>query len=1156
MQTANDGNDTITVGVDDASAYGTSASKDLIDIVLGGTGSDKITSESADLITLGDTGMIEISPVALNALRSYQPPASNADEATWAADADSLALMATLARALHSTATSADGDDTIVAKQGNVTGILGGGHDTATIGDGDVVLIGDDGSITITPNGDFDGSLVEMASASSLAAANNDTITLGNGNNRVIAGTDKDVVKMGSGNNLLLTDAGTIVEDTRTETRSFTLTSPSTVGSEAQDSDADDEVTLGNGNNAVILGGGSDVLQAGNGMNQAIGDSGVIEWHDTEDVSMHSTSSDIGGDDEITTGTGSDFIIGGAGGDIILAGDGDNRILGDSGQMVWSGEKNWKLETVDSAVGGDDLITTDTGNDFIIGGAGGDTILSNDGDNRILGDSGQLVWSGEKDWKLETVDSDIGGDDRITTGTGNDFIISGAGGDVIQSSDGDNRILGDSGQMVWSGEKNWKLEAVDSAVGGDDVITTGTGSDFIIGGAGGDVIWSSDGDNRILGDSGQMVWSGEKNWKLETVDSDIGGDDEISTGTGNDFIIGGAGGDVILSSDGDNRILGDSGKLYWLDQSWTLETVDSEIGGADHIGTGAGDDVILAGADADTLDAGDGNNWILGDSGEIIWNGDALGHLSTTDSAIGGADTITSGSGKDIILGGAKGDVIDAGDGDNRIIGDNGSVVWSHDEDGRMTTTDNSIGGDDTITSGLGGDIILAGVGADVVSAGSGDNAVLGDNGNVVLYPGLSSNILKSMTVKDPDIGGDDTITTLDGEDTIIGGTGSDTIHSGAGADIILGDSGYYISSSVTGTGILKAQVLDYGGKDVIYGEDGNDLIIGGQGDDMISAGNGEDVVTGDDATFTFVNRSDLQTVVLTNQYLGGDDTLTAANTFGDNIMFGQAGGDVMTGGNDDDVMIGDLVTLSLYDHATTYPGQSAADRIGYMISIHIDIAGDDLMFGGAGADTMIGGFGADRMKGGSGDDIIIGDTIIYKRVFSLDSVSRIQGYLTLETNYAYVTGGYDTLFGEEGADIMIGGLGGDMFHGDTASDVLFSDGYTGIFKTTWSERGFEGDTPQWRLYTSNFAGPQAIDVVSNAQQNDVIGSPLTIIEMEGDKYNLAGEHNRFSFTEDVDDGFDQANKFSEALLAVLSTTSFMQNLAQLINQRCSGRRS
>ncbi|WP_321341282.1 calcium-binding protein [uncultured Cohaesibacter sp.] len=982
VQTANDGNDTITVGVDDASAYGTTASKDLIDIVLGGTGSDKITSESADLITLGDTGMIEISPVALNALRSYQPPASDADEATWAADADSLALMATLARALHSTATSADGDDTIVAKQGNVTGILGGGHDTATIGDGDVILLGDDGTITVTPNGDFDGSLVEMASASSLAAANNDTITLGNGNNRVIAGTDKDVVKMGDGNNLLLTDAGTIVEDTRTETRSFTLTSPSTVSTEAQHSDADDKVTLGNGSNAVILGGGSDVLLAGNGMNQVIGDSGVIEWNDTEDVSMHSTSSDIGGDDEITTGTGSDFIIGGAGGDTIQSGDGDNRILGDSGQMVWSGEKNWTLETVDSG---------------------------------------------------------------------------------------------------------------------------------------------------------------------------IGGDDEITTGTGSDFIIGGAGGDTIQPGDGDNRILGDSGKLYWLDQSWTLETVDSGIGGADHITAGAGDDVILAGADADTVDAGDGNNWILGDSGEIIWNGDAFGHLLTTDSAIGGADNITSGSGKDIILGGAKGDVINAGDGGNRIIGDNGAVVWSHDEDGQMTTADNSIGGDDTITSGLGDDIILAGVGADVVFAGSGDNTVLGDNGNIVLYPGLSSNILKSMTVTDPDIGGDDTITTLDGEDTIIGGTGSDTIHSGAGADIILGDSGYYISSSVTGTGILKAQVLDYGGNDAIYGEDGNDLIIGGQGDDMISAGNGEDAVAGDDATFTFVNRSDLQTVVLTNQYLGGDDTLTAANTLGDNIMFGQAGSDVMTGGNDDDVMIGDLVTLSLYDHATTYPGQSAADRIGYMISIHIDIAGDDLMFGGAGADTMIGGFGADLMKGGSGDDIIIGDTIIYNRVFSLDDFSRIHGHLTLETNYAYVTGGYDTLFGEEGADIMIGGLGGDMFHGDTASDVLFSDGYTGIFKTTWSERGFEGDTPQWRLYTSNFAGPQAVDVVSNAQQNDVIGSPLTIVEMEGDKYNLAGEHSRFFFTEDVDDGFDQADKFSEALLAVLSTASFMQNLAQLITSGVQG---
>ena len=72
--------------------------------------------------------------------------------------------------------------------------------------------------------------------------------------------------------------------------------------------------------------------------------------------------------------------------------------------------------------------------------------------------------------------------------------------------------------------------------------------------------------------------------------------------------------------------------------------------------------VIADSSDGDTIQAGDGNNLIFGDNGQITAaTSDAnrfsngvitLGLVETVESLIGGSDSIITGIGADIILGG------------------------------------------------------------------------------------------------------------------------------------------------------------------------------------------------------------------------------------------------------------------------------------------------------------------------------------------------------------------------------------------------------------------------------------------------------------------------------------------------------------------------
>ena len=126
--------------------------------------------------------------------------------------------------------------------------------------------------------------------------------------------------------------------------------------------------------------------------------------------------------------------------------------------------------------------------------------------------------------------------------------------------------------------------------------------------------------------------------RVETTAYGVGGDDTITTLEGSDIILGGEGGDTIVASDltnllatDHNIVLGDDGYIdYDNDQALSSNPTDAsdidEIfststdanGGADTIDTGDGDDIVIGGRFDDTINVGNGDNLVIGDSGRIL----------------------------------------------------------------------------------------------------------------------------------------------------------------------------------------------------------------------------------------------------------------------------------------------------------------------------------------------------------------------------------------------------------------------------------------------------------------------------------------------------------------------------------------------------------
>ena len=131
--------------------------------------------------------------------------------------------------------------------------------------------------------------------------------------------------------------------------------------------------------------------------------------------------------------------------------------------------------------------------------------------------------------------------------------------------------------------------------------------------------------------------------------------------------------DAIIVSGGNNIVLGDDGQI-------------------DYVLVERGATTGVQGADTDAADI------------------DLIESLSTTSA--GGVDNITANGGNDIILGGRHGDTINAGDGSNLVIGDSGRITAANTGVAQFADVPMTFGLIETIAFGDGGsDSISTGTG-------------------------------------------------------------------------------------------------------------------------------------------------------------------------------------------------------------------------------------------------------------------------------------------------------------------------------------------------------------------------------------------------------------------------------------------------------------
>ena len=778
------------------------------DHIAGGSGDDEIHGESGLDHIYGDSGFNTDLSLRL-------------DLASDASDPDKFRQVLTVVTA-PGPEDGASSDDLVV------------GNDTIHGNGGDDVIFGDHGVITQT----FETQRfvttgnVERIETAEVAEGGDDTIFGNAGGDRILGGQGDDDIEGNADNNIIFGDNGFIdfvgLDGDLSDIDRIFSTAPEFGGS-------DTILTVG-GDDIIIGGEDSDTITAGNGDNLVFGDNGQITaagsgapQFGSQPITLGLVATiapNIGGEDTVTTGSGRDLVLGGDEGDTIDVGEGHNIMLGDNGFVDWidesdAGDSSADIDEIAStqlSMGGSDDITTGDGDDIVIGGANDvdvdELIFVGGGDNVVVGDSGQLLAADRDDVHqfaghamtigvVRTLEGTDGGKDVIDSLTGYDIVLGGDGDDTITVSDlgnlvatDHNIVLGDNGFVDWIDE----TDALDSSAdideiastttldaGGVDTINSGFGDDIVIGGRFGDDIDARDGDNVVVGDSGQLLAADRDDVHqfggqpmtigvVRTLEDTDGGADTISTLTGYDVVLGGHEGDTITVSDlgnlvatDHNIVLGDNGFVDWIDETDALDssadideiasTTTLDAGGIDTINSGFGDDIVIGGRFGDDIDARDGDNVVVGDSGQLLaadrddvhqFGGQpmTIGVVRTLEDTDGGADTISTLTGYDVVLGGHEGDTITVSDlgnlvatDHNIVLGDNGFVDWidetdaldsSADIDEIASTTTLDAGGVDTINSGFGDDIVIGGRFGDDIDVRDGDNVVVGDSGQVL----------------------------------------------------------------------------------------------------------------------------------------------------------------------------------------------------------------------------------------------------------------------------------------------------------------------------------------------------------------------------------------------------------------------------------------
>jgi Ca2+-binding RTX toxin-like protein len=710
-------------------------------------------------------------------------------------------------------------------------------------------------------------------------------------------------------------------------------------------------------------------------------------------------------------GLGADILVGSEGDDLINGGDGnDTALMGDGNDtFVWNP--------------GDD-------NDTLEGQAGFDTMLFNGAaiaeQINIFPNGGRVLFT--RDIATVTMDlNDVegiaftarGGADTITAsdlsgtdvteinlnlestpgsgvgdGAADSIIVTGTNGDDVVLVEGDasgTSVLGLAARVNITGAEAANDRLTINALAGNDVVdgsglaaaaiqltaNGGLGDDILLGGAGNDTLAGGDNDDVLLGGPG-----------LDVLDGGLGENIVIQDGgavtTGGNFAgaltFGGfvsatfnpaSGILTVVGSDLDNNI-----------------TVSRDAAGAILVNNGA---VVITGGAPSVANTALIRVFGRGGDDTITVN-EALGALPAT-ALYGGAglDTLTGGSGSDLIFGGigndtllAKGgfdflfggadnDTMTGGDADDQVFGEAGNdrMIWNPGDD-----TDLNEGGSGTDTVEVNG-----GNGAEQFTTTANGTRVRFDRINPAPFAidiGTSENLVLNAN------GGDDSFSATGNlaaliRITVDGGAGDDTILGSNGADILLGgDNNDFIDGNqgndtvFMGAGDDTFQWDPGDGSDTLEGHAGIDtMLFNGSAIGEIfdaSANGGRVRFTRNVGTIT-MDLDDVERIDL--NMLGGADTVTVNNLAGTDLatinldLAGTPGGSVGDAAVDVIIVNGTGSPDTISVSANTLIGLVSVTGLPTVVQItHSEMANDDLVINGLG--------GTDTFNVGSGVSTLI----------------------------------------------------------------------------------------------------------------------------------------------------------------------------------------
>ena len=366
----------------------------------------------------------------------------------------------------------------------------------------------------------------------------------------------------------------------------------------------------------------------------------------------------------------------------------------------------------------------------------------------------------------------------------------------------------------------------------------------------------------------------------------------------------------------------------------------------------------------DTIDGGNGQNIVLGDSGQLVAADNDLASpwatrrfsialvttaLDPEAYADGGGDTVTTGEGNDLVIGGAGGDTVHGGNGNDLVFGDQGEVRAAV---GKVVdTTAFPLVEDGGITFLTLNETALDGSGDDLIYGEAGDDMLMGQQGNDILYGGDDDDDL---------IGGHNVMGGLDAGDSIDGGTGNDVI-AGDNATILRQDD-----LRNTRDRVLQGTQ--------IYGTTPGSTVNGV----FVEGNDGKALVTVDrqlDPTGA------KQRVITLLDHVGNDGLVTAdglattpVDRYGNDYLAGGADNDLIFGQLGDDVIQGDgsIGAVQADGSIERTVGASCAEGEGQapsvMVSVEAVTDGDDYIEGNGGGDVIFGNLGQDDIVGGSSD--------------------------------------------------------------------------------------------------------------------------------------------------------------------------------------------